>query len=346
MTIAQRLATVSANIETATRADEFVQAAKLLLIARGDVMHAAALAERARQNSLATLFKSAVTAGGLTNWDAIAGYPAVATAFLESLWSISAFDRMFRSMRQAPLRTRLAIVTAAVTGATVAEASAKRISSLALDGATLDVLKALALVVTTDELLTAAGSAGNTLFANELRKAVGAATDATFLAEITSGLSPITSSGSTPAAIRQDLGAALAEIDVDAGSKIFILIDGGLARQWAVTANDGDRFLQNMTLNGGTIAGMTVVVTDAVAHQTIVVADANAIAAGSEIVTLDVARATTLQMDDAPDSPPTASTVLHSLFQHGKTALRAERSFGVERLRTNAVALIDGVSSI
>jgi hypothetical protein len=42
-------------------------------------------------------------------------------------------------------------------------------------------------------------------------------------------------------------------------------------------------------------------------------------------VQIDVSREATLQMDSAPDSPPTASTVMYSLFQNNGVAIRAER---------------------
>ncbi len=48
-------------------------------------------------------------------------------------------------------------------------------------------------------------------------------------------------------------------------------------------------------------------------------------------------------MNTAPDSPPTTSTVLTSLWQHNLTGLKAVRYFGAERLRDTAVAVISGV---
>ena len=52
----------------------------------------------------------------------------------------------------------------------------------------------------------------------------------------------------------------------------------------------------------------------------------------------------TLDMSDAPDSPETASTTMHNLWQHNEVAISAERWFGVERLRTSAVAIISNVA--
>jgi HK97 family phage major capsid protein len=338
---------VSANLEVATKAGEFCELAKQLVLARGDLVLAANMAQNDRQPNVAAVLKSAIAAGSLTSYGAIAQLPAIAQAFHDSLQNIGAFDKMFTSMVRMPLRTRVAISSVAISGVTVAESSAKSISSLTLASAQLDEKKALALLVVTDELLRAAGSAGSALFARELKRAVAAATDNQFITIITTGLSPITSSGTTSAAIRSDLGAALDAIDVHDNSRLFVLLNSTVSKRWSVKQNEGDLFLQNMTPNGGTIAGMSVIVTDAVDDGTFIVADASQIAAGSETVTLDVARQGSLLMQSAPvDSPPTSSTVLHSLFQTNTTALRAERFFGAEVLGTNAVALIDGVSSI
>ena len=271
----------------------------------------------------------------------------MAAAFLDSLRNVGAFDRMLVDMVKVPLRTRISVSSVAITGTSVGESSAKPIA-LSLDAAQLAENKALALLVISKELLRLAGPAGRSLFSRELKKAVAAATDDTFIQLITDGLSPITSVGSTVAAIRADLGAALDAIDVHDGSKLYVLLNSIVAKRWSVKQNKGDTFLEHMTPNGGTIAGMNVVVSDAVDDGTVVVCDASQIAAGSETVTLDVARAATVQgsANSSLNSPPGTSTVLHSLWAHGNLALKAERYFGATPLGANAVSLIDAVASV
>jgi hypothetical protein len=58
---------------------------------------------------------------------------------------------------------------------------------------------------------------------------------------------------------------------------------------------------------GGAIQGMDVLASDGVSGQIIAV-DASQIAAAAGIVELDGSGAATVQMDSAPDSPPTAAT--------------------------------------
>jgi hypothetical protein len=65
---------------------------------------------------------------------------------------------------------------------------------------------------------------------------------------------------------------------------------------------------------------------------------------GVDGVRLDIARHASLQMDTAPDSPPTANTVALSLFQRNMVALRAERTFGFAPIRSGAIASLSGVA--
>ena len=95
MTIAQRIATVSANAATATRAGEFVELARQLLIARGDLIVAAQNAANDRHSNIATVLKSAVQAGSLTNYGAIAQYPVFGLRLIWTAYGITVlFDRL------------------------------------------------------------------------------------------------------------------------------------------------------------------------------------------------------------------------------------------------------------
>jgi Phage capsid family len=57
-------------------------------------------------------------------------------------------------------------------------------------------------------------------------------------------------------------------------------------------------------------------------------------------VTIDASREASLQMDSAPDSPPTASTNMLSLWQLNQIGLKAERFITWARRRSTAVAWI------
>ena len=58
-------------------------------------------------------------------------------------------------------------------------------------------------------------------------------------------------------------------------------------------------------------------------------------------VMLDASNQASLEMDSAPTSPPTASTVLVSLWQHNMVGIRAERFINWTKRRAGAVQYID-----
>ena len=186
--------------------------------------------------------------------------------------------------------------------------------------------------------------ANSRLFAQELTHAVASATDAAFINRITLGISPTPSNGGTSVAILQDLAALLAAPALDASSKVFLIVGSDIVKHWAVaTTATGELAFPQMTPMGGATQGMDVLASDGVSGQIIAV-DASQIAAAAGTVELDGSGAATVQMDSAPDSPPTAATNLLSFWQMNLAGLRATRYWGAERLRTAAVSVISNVN--
>jgi hypothetical protein len=95
-----------------------------------------------------------------------------------------------------------------------------------------------------------------------------------------------------------------------------------------------------MTVAGGNIAGIKVVVSDAATDA--ILFDASQIAANSETITIDASREATLQLDESPTS---GASSLVSLWQSNLRAMRATRFFAAEVLRPEAVAVITGVTA-
>ena len=346
--IARQVARVSSNIETATRAGEFAAIAKCLAASDGGNNAAAKFAEAKRMpRRVVEILKAGVTAGTLggSAGDALADYGVLAQAWLDSLRTVSAFDAMLSSMTKIPLRTFVGISTLEVSGYVRGEGQAKTISQMQLAPQGLEPISVVAWVVLSKELATFSGPNGASLFDRELRAGVAAATDSKFVSVLTAGLSPITSSGSTVAAVRSDLAAALAGIETSAISQIFVLVPAKIAKAWAMANTEGGApAFPEMGVLGGVIAGMRVLVSSGVADGEIVVVDAAQIVAASETIELKTVQHSTIEMSAPPDSPATASTVLVSLWQNNLVALSAERYFGVQRGRDSAVALITGAS--
>jgi HK97 family phage major capsid protein len=337
MSIVQQIATVSSNLESATRSREFVSAARYLLAARGDRIEAQQLAAAGRSTDRV---KAAVAAGSISGSGApLAEYRAVSGAFLESLKHSGAFDAMLPSMLQVPFRTRLAVVSSAPVGSTVAEGAAKPVSSIALGTGELDQQKAVCIVAITDELAKAGGPQVLGLLQRELGGAVALATDVEFLAILLAGAPVVTATTN----FLTDLSAALATITVNTGSKIFLIANAATARILALKPSTaGGPAYPSLGLSGGEVAGMQLVVSAAAANGQVVVADASQVMAGSEALELDGSQQATLQLNTVPVGDATA--VATSLWQHNMTGLRCTRYFGAEKLRTNAVSTISGIT--
>ena len=182
------------------------------------------------------------------------------------------------------------------------------------------------------------------LLSNELRKGVAAASDETFIATLTDGIAGTSSAGGTSIGILQDLRRA-GGYNTNIASRLFIIAPIRHVKFWATkTTGTGELAFPGLSPRGGSIAGIDVVVSDALASDQWIVLDAAQICAASGTLDVSQSQAATLQMNDSPDSPPSASTSVISLWQTNQTAIRLERFFGCERLRSTAVALIDGAS--
>src|SRR5262245_29020597 len=108
--IAQEIGRVSASIETSTRSNECCAIARLLMASKGDKLVAADLAEARRfsQRFVDVLQKSTVSPLSLTTASDLALFVGTTSAFLQSLSSAGAFDRMYPSMKTVPPRARVA----------------------------------------------------------------------------------------------------------------------------------------------------------------------------------------------------------------------------------------------
>lgn len=339
MTIIERVGNLNRDLEMRSKAADFVRIAQAL--AAGGTWSGAAAHAKAKdfsQRAVDVIQKAIVSPVGMSSALSESGLVA---AFVDSLRNAGAFDFMFPFCVRVPMKTKATLITLGATGATVGENQVKKISSLALEDSTLDALKAIAIVVISEELARSTSPAVFTLFGNALRGAVALETDREFLRIITAGISATASSGTTEAAVRNDIRTLLTSVTTGAASSLFFITTSTIAKQLA-TVSDDDSF-PDAKWNGGEIVGVPVLVSDAVSSGELILVDAAGIAADTAEIELDDAKHATLDLNDAPDSPTTGTTMLTSLWSHNLTAIRSTRYFGCERLRTSAVAIISGV---
>jgi HK97 family phage major capsid protein len=348
MTIAQRVAQVSANYENATRCREFTAYAKYLLDAKGMPATAWKNAEQNRASPrVVDILKSAVGAGTTSDpvWaGALADYNLIAQSFLGSLREFSSFDTVLNdgSFKRVPLRSRVKIVTASAVGSLVGEGQPKPISKLSLADQQLVVRKVTSIVAITNELVRSVEPAAIDLVGNELKRAVAVASDATFLDIVTSttGISSAPSTGMSAAQFSADLASALDSLSYGADARLYLVLSPASAKVVAFMRDANGNLYPGMTVSGGTIAGIKVVVSNAATDA--ILFDASQIAANSDTIVLDASDQASVVLDDAPSSGPQGMT---NLWQSNMRGLKASRFFGAEVLRPEAVAVITGTTS-
>jgi HK97 family phage major capsid protein len=276
------------------------------------------------------------------------------TGFFDSLRSRSTFFRILgdAGFSRQPLRTRMGIVVADATGWIVGAGKPVPLSSMGFDGATLEEHKACALVVCTEELLQATGSAAEAAFGRALRGAVANVVDRHFLDLIGQGITPQAGTASPDA----DIKTLLDTVNTTGSGSLYWIMTPSLANLLvSLRGAAGTRVFPDMTPLGGSIVGLPALVTTEAraaagspATDALWLIDASQIVADATGIEVDMSREATIEMDDAPGMDAVAPTgptgPLVSLWQQNCAAMMAKVWFGARRLRSNAIAVLEGVN--
>lgn len=313
-----------------------------------------------------TYLRAAVAVGTTTGttWAA----PLVESAnlvseFAELLRAASIIGRI-PGLRRVPFNIKVPRQTTGATVNWVGEGKVKPVSALAFDQITMAHTKVAGIVPITEELLRFSSPSAEEIIRTDLVAAITALVDRDFLdptkaaatgvspASITNGVTPVSATGTNADALRADLGTLLAEYaddNMDLGGLVLIMTQTQAMRIALMVNTLGQPEFTGMTRDGGTLAGIPVVVSQNIVSSggsptdgsLIVAVNARDILLADDGgVSIDVSREASLQMDDAPDSPATASTVLVSLWQHNMVGIRAERFINWVKRRATAVQFI------
>jgi HK97 family phage major capsid protein len=327
-------------------AANLVALSKHLMIARGRPSEALSIAQSNRAIPvICDVLKSAIQAGSTTGtWgEQLAPYRSMANDFAASLAPFGCFDALLQdqAFKNVPLRTSIAVTSMTATATSLGERQTKPISKLELHQSQLVERKAGAVVVVTDELVRNSAG-GASLFGIELRRAVARASDEIFLDQMLNdtGITSVSSSGMSAAQFASDLAGALDNLQFGADGRIYMVVPPATAKVIALMRDANGRMFPGMTIKGGEIAGIQVLVSDAA--SSLLLFDAGQVAAASDVIQLNASDTAMLQLSDSPTSGVAEQT---SLWQSGKRALRAERTIGVELLRVDAAVEITGVTA-
>jgi hypothetical protein len=328
-------------------ASEFCQLARYMLMGKGRRADAAHHARegRATDRVVEILEKAAVNPAILSDpsWAGdLAGFQSLAFAFLDSLKGISVFDTLLPNMKRMPLHTTVAVTVAGASGSRVDEGAFAPVTEIAFGASgQLEVQKACALVVVSNDLVRSSSGEASSLLRRELQAALSLVVDQEFLATISEGLSPVaTSSGADMDSARADLAALLQAVRVGQTSKLYLIMGGNNAKALTTMGGNSDFSFSQMSPQGGTICGLPVLVADGIADDEVMLIDASRIGASGGTVTVEVAEHATLRLSTTPSGDESAS----SLFQKNLAAIKVLRYYAARRLTDDCVAIVDGVN--
>jgi Phage capsid family len=312
-------------------------AAWLALLVENRMPHQASRAflERFPKSNGAAIVRKSVEAWDLKTKAAVAPGTATDPAWAAPLVAISplkdAFFAIARSksllgriagLRRVPFATKIPIETTGANYQWVTENAPKPVSAMAFSNSlTLAALKAQAIVVVSEELVKLAVDGFQSALADTLTDGLTAFTDKSFLdpastaiantrpASVTAGTTPIT---------------ATASYATDVQTLLTAFFTARPGAEGAVLIANAGHASQLRTLNAGGGPGLPVLVSEAALGHTIALDPAGVFVADDGI-DISISREASVQMNDAPDAPATATTVQVSLWQQNLRGFRVER---------------------
>jgi HK97 family phage prohead protease/HK97 family phage major capsid protein len=341
---------------------EFAAAVICLARARGDKLLAIEYAKEFKDFSpnVELWTRAAVTPATTQdpNWagNLVPAVQNVAGGFLDLLRPgtiLGKIDNLYR----VPFNSAVPLLTNGGSVNWVGEGKPKPVTKGSLDKATLEMAKAAAIVPLTDELVRRSDPNAIGVVQRMLIGTMTQFADAQFIdpavayvanvhpASITNGVTPI--AAATPADPSKDiqaLFAAFAAANLPIGGLTVIMSETNALAMAMARTNQGVPVFPNLGVTGGTLPGGVKVITSNTAGSNVIGLAPEYILYADEGVVFDVSREASIQMNDAPDDPVAATTVLVSLWQQNMVAVRVERYMNWKRGRIEAVHYVNGAA--
>lgn len=352
----------------------FAQAAKCLALGSLEHRNATEIAKSlyaGREDVIAAtealVTKAAVPAATTTGttWAApLVQVGGVYGDFIEFLRPLSIIGRFgtggVPALRRVPFRVPLIGQTSGGEGYWTGEGQAKPLTQFDLASTLLEPLKIANIAVATMELIRDSSPSADVLIRDQLAAAITARLDTDFInpakaavagvspASILNGVTAIPSTGTDAEAVRNDVrllfNAFIAANNAPTSGVWLMAATTALAL--GLMQNPlGQSEFPGIGMNGGTFMGLPVIVSQYVPATVVALVNASDIYVADEGgIELSMSTEASLQMDNAPDNPTTATTVLVSLWQRNMVGFRAERTINWARRRPSAVAYLSGVA--
>jgi hypothetical protein len=286
--------------------------------------------------------KAAIGAGSTTS--STLGTEGIAIgAWSDAMRAASAYYAVFsdNGFTRIPMMQRAGMVTSAPTGGTVGEGASIPVSKIIIGNIVLSPVKAGALMVLTAELLLATDPGGQAMFSRQLSAALGAAVDSTFANILSTGLTPITSSGAN-----KDVRALLLAVNTLGIAKPYFIGSTDIGKLGASLATYFPAF-EGVTATGGTLAGAPLLISSGLALGTLFLIDGSGIASDAAPPEITVSGSADILMDTVPPMNSTTPTPaqLVSMYATDSFAIKGVAVFGAAKLRADACAVCTGVST-
>lgn len=270
------------------------------------------------------------------------------------------------SLNRIPFNVRIGGQTTGGQGYWVGEGAPKPLTSFDFTATELRWAKVANIAVLTEETIRFSNPSAERLVRDGLAGALIERMDLDFVdpakaaganvspASITNGVTPIPSSGTDADAVRADLKALWAPFIAARNpprTAVYIM-DSTTALSLSLMKNAlGQDEFPGLTMNGGTLGGVPVIVSDYLPSDTsgsmVVLVNARDVwLADDGQVTIATSTEASLQMLDNPtnNSASGTATSMVSMFQTDSVAFRAERYVNWARRRSSGVAFLTGVN--
>lgn len=266
------------------------------------------------------------------------------------------------SLRRVPFRTALGMSNAAGNGYWVGEGKPKPLTAFDFSKTTLEPLKCANIVVLTEELLRSSDAAAETMVRDEMRNALVALIDDSFIDPANAGSAGVEPASITNAAvngaasgtgdaddIRADIRSLFNEfVTANSNADIVFIMRATDAMAAGMLVNAlGQAEFPGIGRNGGNLFSVPVITSQAVPAGTVVAVQPSEIYyADDGGFMVDVSREASLQMLDNPtnDTVTPTATSLVSLWQTNSVGFRCERILNWALRRTTAVSYLTGVA--
>jgi HK97 family phage major capsid protein len=348
--------------------------ARCLWMAKGNAWGAAQIAEQVYKDApaVARHLKATTVAGSTVSgtWaaDLMTTDGGPFAAFLDYLRPMTILGKFGQngvpSLNRVPFYAPVGIQTGAGAGYWVGEGKGKPVTSFDYDKTSLVPLTLANICVITKKLFKYSGISADTQIRDQLAQALIGRMDTDFIdptkavdagispASITNGVTAPNSAGNTADDVREDIRTLLAALSKPIRGLVFIM-DTTTAMSLSLMVNGlGQREFPEMSMEGGRLAGASVIVSDYVPSVTagsllVAVKAGEILLADEGGFNIDMSEDASLEMRDDPTASSVATVTaasLVSMFQTNSVAFRVERDVNWAAARSGAVAVIDTVN--